>query len=157
MKEELLKDIGRRIREKRQESGLSQGELADAFGCAQSRISAIENGSRDPGVDFLVWFSEKTGVSTNYVLLGSGPSKGIQIAGIDEFIGNHVKRLMKFVVQDHSFSEELDSVIRESSPIKEPGCYWLTGDELQLIDLLRRNPSRFNEVFNSLLAPPEDN
>ena len=44
MKREDLDELGRRIKNKRQEEGLSQGELARMFRVSQAHISRIERG-----------------------------------------------------------------------------------------------------------------
>jgi transcriptional regulator with XRE-family HTH domain len=151
MEESMLKEIGRRIREHRQLAGYSQGELAEAFHCAQSRISAIENGTRDPGVDFLVWFSEKTGVSTDYILLGKEtPRKEIVYEDIGDFIVQHSQRLMRAIARDPEFCREVEQVIKTESPIQMPGHYWLTADEFQIIKLARKNHTTYKQVLECL-------
>lgn len=151
MEESLLKEIGRRIREHRQLAGYSQGELADAFHCAQSRISSIENGTRDPGVDFLVWFSEKTGVSTDYILLGKEtPRKEIVYENIGDYIVQHSQRLMSAIARDKEFCHELERIIKMESPIQTPGHYWLTADEFLIIKLARKNPTTYKQVLECL-------
>lgn len=49
----LCNEIGKLVRKRRQEVGMSQGELAEATGTNQSTISNIENGKNLPGLLFL--------------------------------------------------------------------------------------------------------
>lgn len=142
MKEHLLQQIGQRIREVRQEKGLLQGAVAKEFGCGQTRISAIEHGSRDPGVDFLTWFSQRTGVSTDYILLGREKSdhQELIIEHINEFVVKRANKLLKMIASSDDFADEIESSIKKQFPTKAPGCYWLTGDELDVISLIRSLP-----------------
>ena len=66
-----------RLKELREERGLSQGELGKMFGLSVSTISMYENGKREPGFDTVVKFANFFGVSTDY-LLGLGKPKGTE-------------------------------------------------------------------------------
>jgi transcriptional regulator with XRE-family HTH domain len=65
-----ISGIGKRIADKRKEAGLTQTEVADEYGYAQSAISAIEKEDQRPSLDFLVWFSKKVKSSVQYLVVG---------------------------------------------------------------------------------------
>lgn len=62
--------IGARIREARIERKITQAAIAKDYGCAQSLISSIENNDNQPGIEFLVWFSRKTGRTLRWLATG---------------------------------------------------------------------------------------
>jgi transcriptional regulator with XRE-family HTH domain len=150
MKEVLLQQIGQRIREVRLEAGVLQGAIAKEFGCGQTRISAIEHGTRDPGVDFLVWFAKRTGVSTDYILLGRDEEepKGIIIENISEFVVKRASSILKAIAMTEDFAEEIERTIKNQFPVKAPGCYWLTGEEQEVIDFLRKHTDAEKSFFD---------
>jgi len=152
MKDLLLQQIGQRIREIRQEKGLLQGAIAKEFGCGQTRISAIEHGTRDPGVDFLTWFSQKTEVSTDYILLGREENNRQEtvIEHINEFVVKRANVLLKTIASSDEFAEEIESTIKKQFTTKAPGCYWLTSIEQDIIDQLRKKPEAEDEVLEVL-------
>ena len=61
---------GERIRERRQEIGLTQDDLAKILGVTPQHISAIENDKRLPSLDFLVKLARALKVTTDYLLSG---------------------------------------------------------------------------------------
>ena len=62
--------IGERIRERRQELGLTQDELAKTLDVTPQHISAIETDKRAPSLDFLVRLAKMLKVTTDYLLSG---------------------------------------------------------------------------------------
>jgi transcriptional regulator with XRE-family HTH domain len=148
MKNELLKGIGQRIKERRLLAGFQQGELAKAFGCAQSRISGIESGSRDPGVDFIVWFAQTTGVSTDYILLGEEIPRREIVEDFGKYVCDHVFKSMKLVAINKSFIEKIEKIVRTEMLLNGPNCFWLNSDEEQLIVLIRKSPEKFKRIYN---------
>lgn len=58
----------KRLREVREQRGLSQSELARRVGVSQRAISSYENGERTPAGDILVRISHVLGVSSAYLL-----------------------------------------------------------------------------------------
>ncbi len=62
--------IGQRIRERRQELGLTQDEIAKALSVTPQHISAIELDQRSPSLDFLVRLAEYLGTTTDFLLTG---------------------------------------------------------------------------------------
>lgn len=63
------KAVGRRIRELRG-FDTSQAEMASAIGVAQSYLSAIERGKKEPGAAVLYRIAKRYGKSVEWLLTG---------------------------------------------------------------------------------------
>lgn len=63
---------GPRVKSWREESGLTQRELADALGYRQSYVGNIEAGRSEPSRNFLTKLQEKFGVRADFILYGDG-------------------------------------------------------------------------------------
>lgn len=61
-------DLPTRIRAHRQEKGLSQAELAERVGVAQTAISQFETGAKTPRLDTLVRLAAGLGISTSVLM-----------------------------------------------------------------------------------------
>jgi transcriptional regulator with XRE-family HTH domain len=62
--------IALRIKQKRQQLGLSQAELARVVGITQGSIAQIELGVRSPSLDILPNLARSLKVSTDFLLMG---------------------------------------------------------------------------------------
>jgi len=71
-------DMGRRIAHVRKECGLSQYDLAEALYVSYSYISKIENGIRETSLAFMTAFSELTGTSLEYLIVGKKEAKDVK-------------------------------------------------------------------------------
>ena len=78
------KDWGKRIRETRKNSGLTQKEFSHLLGISHSYLSGIERSVKKPGPAFFIRLSEKLGVSLDYIMLGMEPAKLEEKAGKKE-------------------------------------------------------------------------
>ncbi|MGB0122445.1 MAG: helix-turn-helix transcriptional regulator [Silvibacterium sp.] len=65
------KVVGRRVRELRG-FDTNQAELADAIGVAQSHISAIERGQKEPSATILLKIARRYGKTVDWLLTGAG-------------------------------------------------------------------------------------
>lgn len=63
--------MGRRIRRKRQEKGLTQGQFAAKVGLSPSFYGHIERGSRVPSLDTLIIIANELGVGLDTLLRDS--------------------------------------------------------------------------------------
>jgi transcriptional regulator with XRE-family HTH domain len=63
------KAVGRRVRELRG-FDTNQAEVADAIGVAQSHISAIERGQKEPSATFLLRIARRYGKTVDWLLTG---------------------------------------------------------------------------------------
>lgn len=64
---EIRADIGRRIRDIREEKGMTQDDLAMKTGLRRNNISAIENGKYDIRIDTLHKIAEGLDVSIELI------------------------------------------------------------------------------------------
>jgi len=69
-----LRSLGRRIRELRG-FNMTQQEFALRIGVAQSHLSALEHGEREPGAAVLLAISREFGKSVDWILTGQVPKK----------------------------------------------------------------------------------
>ncbi len=60
--------IGERIKELRQETNLTQTELANKIGISQAGIAKWETGDRDPSTDCVILLAKFFGVTTDFLL-----------------------------------------------------------------------------------------
>lgn len=82
------------IKNYRKVNHISQEKFAEIVGYDKSHISRIENGSREPSVDFLIHFSLESGLSIDYIL-------GLETeAGVQLIINEYTKRIMKLAPKD---------------------------------------------------------
>ncbi|MBL3687273.1 XRE family transcriptional regulator [Leucobacter zeae] len=74
--------LGRRIREKRAELGMTLEQLASAVDRAPSQLSAIENGKREPRLPLLRALAAALGSTVDELLIDEAPSEraGLEIA-----------------------------------------------------------------------------
>jgi DNA-binding XRE family transcriptional regulator len=70
------KEFGKRLHDVRTSRGITQEELAVRLGLASKQhVSRMENGERSCSIDLLIELSCLLHVSTDYLLMGSEPSK----------------------------------------------------------------------------------
>lgn len=86
----MLMNIAVRIREFREEQGLSMRKLAERSGLSQSFISSIEAGKKQPTLDSLLKLSSGLGISL-IDLLGGDP--------VTESLPSHLSDLLSNVRQ----------------------------------------------------------
>ena len=71
-------DMGRRIALVRKQCGFSQLDLAETLFVSDSYISKIENGIREPSLTFMTAFSEITGTSLEYLIVGRKEARDVK-------------------------------------------------------------------------------
>lgn len=57
-----------RIRELREQSGLSQKEIAEELSMQLTQYRRYENGERKPAIDFLIQIADMYGVTLDYLV-----------------------------------------------------------------------------------------
>lgn len=70
---DALPGLGARIRDTRQEHGLSRSQLALAVGCSTSAVTGIENGHSLPSLVLAVRIAEALKVPVDYLTTGRNP------------------------------------------------------------------------------------
>ena len=83
----------------------TQAEIAQGFGCAQSKISAIEKGDLQPGLDFLLWFAENIETSVQFLLTGK------DIQGPQGSNDNHSHNYLKEDTSSYSTADDFEQRI----------------------------------------------
>ncbi len=63
-----LKDIiGKRLKEIRENEGLSQGDLAKEMGVTQSAVAHYEIGRNCPSHEIILWYADRFGISIDFI------------------------------------------------------------------------------------------
>jgi transcriptional regulator with XRE-family HTH domain len=62
--------LGERIKEKREELGLTQLQVAQSLGVTPQHISVIEKNKRAPSLDLLAKLAHELGATTDYLITG---------------------------------------------------------------------------------------
>ncbi len=95
------KECGKRIRQLRLESGLTQEKTASALNIDQSFYGRIELGKKGCSVDLFIQISALFGVPLDYLILGRHRgtlSKDADIAQLKAEIGNVIDLLEKLML-----------------------------------------------------------
>lgn len=71
MQEEQFITMGRRIRLRRRELGLTQNKLAELLEVSNNHLSAIENGREKPSLEKFVQICELLQTTPDFLLLGN--------------------------------------------------------------------------------------
>lgn len=84
-----LKEIGKRIQNRRKQLGLTQEQLADEMNVSVQMVSNLERGNKSIRIDNLLRLCQLLSVSTDYILTGKENDSDIsalaqQIAALPE-------------------------------------------------------------------------
>ena len=80
MKQEQLKGLAERLKQRRRELGLTQEEMAERLEMTYSSYSKIENAFQQPGIDMLIRISSALSLSLDYLVFGSGARKAVDLS-----------------------------------------------------------------------------
>ena len=69
-KDDLLREFGARVRERRKECGLSQEELAHKSGMHRTYVSSVERGERNIALVNIIALAAALGVDTGDLVAG---------------------------------------------------------------------------------------
>lgn len=84
-----MKDVGKRIRDKRKSLGLTQDRLCDLTGISKSFLSEVETGKRNLSSAHLLEIAKALGVSCDYLLIGGDLPAGLAIpSSLTQFAAN---------------------------------------------------------------------
>ncbi len=94
--------LGERIRERRQELGLTQDDLAKALKVTPQHISAIETDKRAPSLDFLVKLARELKITTDYLLAGEEAIVQPTISSIkaDRKLSSRARKALVMLVEE---------------------------------------------------------
>lgn len=147
-KEDLLQEVGQRIRDVRLAADIPQKQLADEFESEQSRISKIEKGAREPGTDFYYWFAERTGRSLDYLICGKESDSGLSDYTISKNakIKDAVKLLVNSILDSYDIEKHLEQKLDSNRPrtmnvdLADGKTVTLTESETDLFSEIRSLP-----------------
>ena len=74
MQEDIFLHMGQRIKEAREECGLTQQELAEQAGRGLRHLQDIEKGRKNPSFDVLVSYISRLGVAPNELFYPDAPA-----------------------------------------------------------------------------------
>ncbi|MBU5638846.1 helix-turn-helix domain-containing protein [Geomonas sp. Red69] len=105
---ELEEQIGERIRRSREALGLTQRQLADLVGSSPPNINYYEKGSRSAPLSMVIKLASVLGISTDFLLLGTGPQMFIddQLSELFKDFSTLKPRDRKIVTQVIKFMKE---------------------------------------------------
>ena len=133
----MNKQVGKRIKDLRQQLGLTQAELADKVGFTSQTVSNWESGLREPDIDALVKLSSLFSVSLDYLLSGKKGDEKITLDDMDAekrlswiIKRDDVKNFKKYEYQtsEYVFGRSMGyrNGERLREPIKKHGKKYLT-------------------------------
>lgn len=132
----LMKEIGKRIRKIRTDKGLQQNQLSKEFECVASKITNVEKGTRDPGIDFYFWFAKRMDCSLDYIILGKEDQRCQSEGSVPP--GDELKKALMALLDSFIESDDYRKYIVERQLVSDQytgGC--LTQSEIELIDAIR--------------------
>ena len=85
MSREFYKQLGKRIRERRKELGLTQNAVSGDF-ITRNMLSSIENGSAKPSIDTLIYIADKLNMPAEYFMCRDSNTAALykRIESVDE-------------------------------------------------------------------------
>lgn len=145
-----MSNFNHRLRQLRQEKGISQQELADEIGLSKSSINMYERGEREPGIDTIKQISVIFNVDVDY-LLGKTDTKQITTKikyKVSKSIGKNIQVLReKRDMSTQRFAELLK--VKESVVLEiESGKRTLDKEMLfRICDILSTTPDFLDGVI----------
>lgn len=100
-------NVGLRVRSVLDDAGLTQTDFAERAGCSRSFVSKVVRGEQYPSAHVLAYLAEEMGISSSWVLVGTGPRELVRTA-----TGTHVHTLVEH-------RAELPEQVREALAVVE--------------------------------------
>ena len=123
----MNKQVGERIKNLRQQLGLTQAELADKVGFTSQTVSNWESGSREPDIEALVKLSSLFNVSLDYLLSGKKEEEKITLDDMDAekrlswiIKRDDVKNFVKYEYQTSAYVFGRSMGYRNGENLREP-------------------------------------
>ena len=100
-----LKEIGKRIQNRRKQLGFTQEQLADGINVSVQMVSNLERGNKSIRIDNLIRLCQLLDVSTDYILTGKENHSDIsalaqQIASLPEKEKGMIRVLVEYCNKD---------------------------------------------------------
>lgn len=123
----MNKQVGERIKNLRQQLGLTQAELADKVGFTSQTVSNWESGSREPDIEALVKLSSLFNVSLDFLLSGKKEEEKITLDDMDAekrlswiIKRDDVKNFKKYEYQSSAYVFGRSMGYRNGEQLREP-------------------------------------
>ena len=123
----MNKQVGKRIKDLRQQLGLTQADLADKVGFTSQTVSNWESGLREPDIDALVKLSSLFSVSLDYLLSGKKGDEEITLDDMDAekrlswiIKRDDVKNFKKYEYQTSAYVFGRSMGYRNGEQLREP-------------------------------------
>jgi transcriptional regulator with XRE-family HTH domain len=102
MDENMIKDIGNRIKGLRNECGLKQQEMAEYLGIGRSNYSRIETGDVLPTLKILLKLIDNFNISINWLLTGASS----RFSDLDEY-GEDIREMLDDMQKDKALKHSI--------------------------------------------------
>lgn len=108
-----MNEIGQRMRELRENAGLTQAEIAKLCGTNQTTITRMEIGKTVPSIKILVWWADYFDVSMDYLCCRTDNPQGATYEARPKVkISNDMKRFIEMCFDPKSpASKQLKKVL----------------------------------------------
>lgn len=106
-KEELLRDIGNRLRKVRLEKGWTQDSMAELIGITKAFYGKIERGESSIALEKLALLNKKMDIDLNYLITGvESPALSIDFQDIPREKRYGMEQLIKYAISLASAKDE---------------------------------------------------
>lgn len=95
-------NLGERIRQKRENLGITQRDLAQSISMTPQHISVIEQGKRLPSIELLAKLAQELGVSIDYLVTGKEGiiTEIIPAIKADKILSSNTKKILIALVNE---------------------------------------------------------
>ena len=114
-----MNELGRRLRQLRISSGMTQSEVGTQVGLSRSAVTQIESGNRDVTADEVVRFSTIFRHGPEALLSGLGQGSDVSVAEMDGMLDDIVRALPEQGFDSHGLRTSLDRLIELSRHLTE--------------------------------------
>ena len=114
-----MNELGRRLRELRISSGMTQSEVGRQVGLSRSTVTQIESGNRDVTADEVVRFSTIFQHSPEALLSGLGPGSDVSVREMDGMLDDIVRALPEQGFDADGLRSSLERLIELSRHLTE--------------------------------------
>ena len=112
-----MSDFSKRLKELRNNKGLSQEELANLIGVHKSHISRYERGISIPSIEAATKLANALGISiSKFVIQDSNPNKDIELDNLFEqatHLNDSDKKVVKELLSAFIFKREMQNRLEE--------------------------------------------
>ena len=114
-----MNELGRRLRQLRISSGMTQSEVGTQVGLSRSAVTQIESGNRDVTADEVVRFSAVFRHGPEALLSGVGTEGDVSVVDMDGILDDIVRALPEQGFDSHGLRASLDRLIELSRHLTE--------------------------------------